>query len=227
VSAPPQFQDRYEAGRILASKLTGHSGDPSLIVLGLPRGGVPVAFEVARALGAPMDVFLVHKLGVPGYEDLAMGAIGSSGVRVLNHEAIHRLGLSGGIVEAIVQERQVELMRRETAYRQGRPCLAVDGRNVLLVDDGVETGSCLRAAIRGLRQRRPNRITVAVPVGPGDTCRQLGAEADDVVCALTPEPFCSIGAWYADFMQVSDLEIERLMGHALEFSSDFSPVSQL
>jgi putative phosphoribosyl transferase len=227
MSATCQFQDRYEAGRILASKLTGHSGDPTLIVMGLPRGGVPVACEVARALAAPMDVFLVHKLGVPGYEDLDMGAIGSSGVRVLNHEAIHRLGLSGGIVEAIVQERQVELMRREAAYRQGRPSIAVEGRNIILVDDGMETGSCLRAAIRGLRQKRPNRITVAVPVGPGDTCRQLGAEADEVICAMTPEPFCSIRAWYSEFMQVSDQEIERLMGNAQESSAHFSHVSQL
>ncbi len=219
MSASPQFQDRYEAGRFLASKLVNHAGDPLLVVLGLPRSGMPVAFEVARALKAPLDVFLVHKLGVPGYEELAMGAIGSSGVRVLNHEVIHRLGLSGGIVEAIVQQRQQELTQRETAYREGRPPVAVEGRNVILVDDGLATGACMRAAIRALRQKRPKTIIAAAPVGSSDTCRQLGAEADEVTCGMTPEPFYSIGAWYADFMQVSDEEVKRLLNEQLETAS--------
>jgi predicted phosphoribosyltransferase len=166
-----------------------------------------------------LDVFLVHKLGVPGYDELAMGAIGSSGVRVLNHEVIHRLGLSGGIVEAIVQQRQQELTQRETAYREGRPPVAVEGRNVILVDDGLATGACMRAAIRALRQKRPKTIIAAAPVGSSDTCRQLGAEADEVTCGMTPEPFYSIGAWYADFMQISDEEVKRLLNEQLETAS--------
>jgi putative phosphoribosyl transferase len=214
MSVVAQFQDRSEAGRFLASRLCHYADDPSVVVLGLPRGGIPVAYEVARALNAPLDVFLVHKLGVPGYEDLAMGAIASGGVRVLNHEVIHRLGLSGGIVEAMVQERQQELTQREALYRDGREPAVVEGRKVILVDDGIATGACMRAAIRALRHKRPQTIVVGVPVASSDTCVQLGAEADEVVCAITPEPFYSIGAWYSDFMQVSDAEVGQLLKHA-------------
>jgi putative phosphoribosyl transferase len=216
MSVTAQFQDRYEAGRVLASKLGHHAGDPSLVVLGLPHGGVPVAYEVAEALHAPLDVFLVHKLGVPGYDELAMGAIASGGVRVFNHEVIHRLGLSGSIIEAIAQERQKELQQREEAYRDGRGPTAVENRTVLVVDDGLATGASMNAAIRALRQRRPRSISVAVPTGSVDTCNQLRNEADEVVCVMTPEPFYSIGVWYSDFMPISDEEISRLLKEATE-----------
>ncbi|MDB6112215.1 MAG: putative phosphoribosyltransferase [Pedosphaera sp.] len=216
MSVTAQFQDRYEAGRLLASKLGHHAGDPSVVVLGLPHGGVPVAYEVAKALNAPLDVFLVHKLGVPGYDELAMGAIASGGVRVFNHEVIHRLGLSGSIIEAIAQERQKELQQREAVYRDGREPLAVENRTILLVDDGLATGSSMNAAIRALRQRRPKAISVAVPIGAADTCDQLRNEADEVVCVMTPEPFYSIGVWYSDFMQVPDEEISRLLRQAAD-----------
>ncbi len=214
MSVTPQFQDRREAGRFLAARLRRHEGGASVSVLGLAPGGMPVAYEVAEALNAPLDVFLVHELGVPGYEELAMGAIASGGSRVLNHEAIHRLGLSGGIVEAIVQERQQELTRMEEEYREGRGPLAVEGRTVILVDDGFGTGMRMRAAIRTLRQKAPKAIIAAAPVGSSDTCQQIGLEADEVVCGLTLEPFWSVGSWYADYMQVSDEEVKRLLRQA-------------
>jgi putative phosphoribosyl transferase len=216
MSVTAQFQDRYEAGRVLAAKLGHHAGDPSLAVLGLPHGGVPVAYEVAKALQASLDVFLIHKLGVPDYEDLAMGTIASGGVRAFNHETIHRLGLSGSIIEAIAQERQKELQQREEFYRNGREPTPLEGRTILMVDDGLATGSSMNAAVRALRQRRPKAIIVAVPVGSTDTCNQLRNEADEVVCAMTPEPFYSIGVWYSDFMPVPDEEIRRLLNRAAD-----------
>jgi putative phosphoribosyl transferase len=183
-------------------------------VLALPRGGVPVAYEIARALSAPLDVFLVHKLGVPGYDDLAMGAVASGGVRVLNDAVIRRLGLSESMITAIAQQRQEELDRRERIYRGGFEPQVIEGRTVILVDDGLATGASMRGAIQALRQMRPKAIIAAVPIGPADALRQLQAEADEAVCALTEEPFYSIGAWYSDFMQISDEEITRLLNQA-------------
>src|SRR4051794_18326645 len=184
-----RFRDRSEAGRILAAKLSAYANRPDVLILGLPRGGVPVAFEVARALDAPLDVFLVRKLGVPGYEELAMGAIATGGVVVLNDEAVRGLGIPERTIEAVAARERRELERRERAYRDGRPAPDVQGRTVILVDDGLATGSTMRAAVAALRRQGPARIVVAVPVGAAGTCADLQAEADEVVCGRTPAPF--------------------------------------
>jgi putative phosphoribosyl transferase len=209
-----QFQDRYEAGRFLASKLDHFNNDPSVLILALPRGGVPVAYEVALALNAPLDVFLVRKMGVPGYEELAMGAVASGGVRILNHEVIQRLGISERMIEAMAQEKLQELERRERIYRADREAIPIEGRRVILVDDGLATGASMRAAVQAVRKRGPKSVNVAVPIGSADTCIQLKSEAEEVVCAMTPEPFYAIGAWYSDFMQIPDDEVSRLLDHA-------------
>ncbi|EEF61155.1 phosphoribosyltransferase [Pedosphaera parvula] len=209
-----QFQDRYEAGQFLAAKLTQFNDDPSVLVLALPRGGVPVAYEVARLLNAPMDVFLVRKMGVPGYEELAMGAVASGGVRVLNDEVIQRLGISERMIEAMAQEKLQELERRELIYRGNREAIPIEGRTVILVDDGLATGASMRAAVHAVRKRGPKSVNIAVPIGSADTCIQLRNEADTVICALTPEPFYAVGAWYSDFIQIPDGEVSRLLDHA-------------
>src|SRR5262245_29108103 len=183
------FYDRREAGQRLAEKLARYAGWPDLLVLALPRGGVPVAFEVARALGAPLDVFLVRKLGVPGREELAMGAIASGGVRVLNDDVVRGLGIPDEVIDMVAAEELQELERRERAYRDGRPAPDVRGRTVILVDDGLATGSTMRAAVAALHQRGPARVVVAVPVGSPETCAEFAAVADETVCARTPEPF--------------------------------------
>ena len=208
------FRDRYDAGRFLAEKLTGFAGRPNLLVLALPRGGVPVGYEVARALDAPIDVFLVRKLGVPGQRELAMGAIATGGVRVLNHDLVRALAIAEPAIEAVAAEEQAELERRERAYRDGRPPPDVRGRTVILVDDGLATGSTMRAAARALRQQDAARIVVAVPVAPPDTCADFHDEVDDVVCALMPEPFYAVGLWYEDFSQTSDDEVHDLLARA-------------
>ena len=208
------YEDRKQAGRELAARLAAYANRPDLLVLALPRGGVPVAYEVAEALGAPLDVFLVRKLGVPGYEELGMGAIASGGVRVLNEHIVRSVGASGEAIEAVTARERRELERREAAYRDDRPPVDVEGRAVILVDDGLATGSTMRAAVAALRARRPARLVVAVPVGSADTCRDLGAEADDVVCAKTPEPFFAVGAWYGDFSQTTDEEVRELLERA-------------
>jgi putative phosphoribosyl transferase len=208
------FRDRYDAGRFLAEKLTGFAGRPDLLVLALPRGGVPVGYEVARALDAPLDVFLVRKLGVPGQRELAMGAIATGGVRVLNHDLVRALAIAEPAIEAVAAEEQSELERRERAYRDGRPPPDVRGRTVILVDDGLATGSTMRAAARALRQQDAARIVVAVPVAPPDTCAEFRDEVDDVVCALMPEPFYAVGLWYQDFSQTSDDEVHDLLARA-------------
>jgi putative phosphoribosyl transferase len=208
------FRDRYDAGRFLAEKLTGFAGRPDLLVLALPRGGVPVGYEVARALDAPLDVFLVRKLGVPGQRELAMGAIATGGVRVLNHDLVRALAIAEPAIEAVAAEEQAELERRERAYRDGRPPPDVRGRTVILVDDGLATGSTMRAAARALRQQDAARIVVAVPVAPPDTCAEFRDEVDDVVCALMPEPFYAVGLWYQDFSQTSDDEVHDLLARA-------------
>src|SRR5436309_6073471 len=208
---PRRFRDRREAGRLLATKLSAYANRPDVLVLALPRGGVPVAYEVACALGAPLDVFVVRKLGVPGYEELAMGAVATGGARVLNDQIVQRLGIPQSIIDAVAAREQQELARRERLYRGGRPPPDVRGRTVILVDDGLATGATMRAAVMALRQLRPARIVVAVPTASPETCEELKAEADDVVCAITPEPFRAVGHWYEDFSQTTDEEVRDLL----------------
>ena len=208
---PERFRNRNEAGRLLAKKLTAYANRPDVLVLALPRGGVPVAYEVARALGAPLDVFVVRKLGVPGYEELAMGAVATGGARVLNDQIVQRLGIPQSIIDAVAAREQQELARRECLYRGGRPPPDVRGRTVILADDGLATGATMRAALMALRQLRPARIVVAVPTASPETCEELKAEADDVICAITPEPFLAVGHWYEDFSQTTDEEVRDLL----------------
>jgi putative phosphoribosyl transferase len=210
------FRDRTEAGQVLADQLVRYAHRPDVVVLALPRGGVPVGYEVAQALHAPLDVFLVRKLGLPGQEELAMGAIASGGIRVLNEEVVRKLNVPEEIIDAVAAEEQQELSRREHDYRAGRPPPDVRGRTVILVDDGLATGSTMRAAVAALRQQGPARIVVAVPVGAPETCTQLRREADEVVCAETPEPFYAVGAWYEDFSQTTDEEVRDLLARAAE-----------
>jgi erythromycin esterase-like protein/predicted phosphoribosyltransferase len=208
---PERFRNRNEAGRLLAEKLTAYANRPNVLVLALPRGGLPVAYEVARALGAPLDVFVVRKLGAPGYEELAMGAVATGGVRVLNDQIVQHLGIPQYIIDAVAAREQQELARRERLYRGGRPPPDVRGRTIILVDDGLATGATMRAAIMALRQLQPARIVVAVPTASPETCEELKAEADDVVCAITPEPFLAVGHWYEDFSQTTDEEVRDLL----------------
>jgi predicted phosphoribosyltransferase len=211
---PPYFRDRNEAGRLLAEKLRMYASYPNVIVLALPRGGVPVGYEVAHALGAPLDIFLVRKLGVPGYEELAMGAVASGGVRVLNDDLVRSLRIPEYVIDAVTAWEQQELARRERVYRGDRPEPDIRGRSVILVDDGLATGSTMLAAIQALRQQQPARIVMAVPTAPPDTCQEMRAQADDVVCAITPEPFYSVGLWYEDFSQTTDEEVRELLARS-------------
>jgi len=208
---PERFRNRTDAGRQLAEKLAAYANRPDVLVLALPRGGVPVAFELARAFGAPLDVFLVRKLGVPGYEELAMGAVATGGVRVLNDEIVRGLGISEHEIDAVVARELRELSRRDRLYRGDRPPSDVAGRTVILVDDGLATGATMRAAVQALRQQQPRRIVAAVPTASPDTCQVLKAEADDVICAITPEPFFAVGHWYDDFTQTTDDEVRELL----------------
>jgi putative phosphoribosyl transferase len=214
-----RFRDRTEAGRLLAGELTKYANRPDVIVLALPRGGVPVAYEVARALNAPLDVFLVRKLGLPEREELAMGAIASGGVRVLNEEVVRVLRVPDEVIEAVAAEEGEELRRRERLYRGDRPPPKVRGRTVILVDDGLATGSTMRAAVAALRQQHPARVVVAVPVGAPDTCAEFQEEADEVICARAPDPFYAVGLWYADFSQTTDEEVHDLLRRAAEMHS--------
>jgi putative phosphoribosyl transferase len=208
------FQDRFQAGRLLASKLSYLANRPDVVVLALPRGGVPVGYEVAKALNAPLDVFVVRKLGVPGHKELAMGAIASGGVRVLNENVIRRLGIPDEVVETVAEEEERELERREREYRDGRPPIEVRGRTVILVDDGLATGSSMRVAVLALRKKNPAQIIVAVPVAAPATCAEFESEVDQVICAVTPEPFWAVGQWYTDFSQTSDEEVRDLLRRA-------------
>jgi len=208
---PGLFRDRREAGRLLAAKLTAYANRPDVIVLALPRGGVPVADEVARALGAPLDVFVVRKLGVPGSEELAMGAVATGDVRVLNDQLVNRLGIPDHLIDAVAVREGQELARRERLYRGGRPPLDVRDRTVILVDDGLATGATMHAAIAALRQLHPARIVVAVPTASPETCEEMRAEVDDVICAITPEAFQAVGRWYQDFAQTTDEEVQDLL----------------
>ena len=212
----PRYQDRAEAGQRLAEQLTVYANRPDVAVLALPRGGVPVAFEVAQVLNAPLDVFLVRKLGVPGHEELAMGAIAAGSVRVLNEEIIRLLRIPEAVIEAVAAQEQQELERRARHYRNGRPALDVQGRTVILVDDGLATGATMRAAVMALRQRQPAHIVIAVPVAARSTCDELRAKGEDLVCAATPEPFHAVGLWYEDFSQTSDAEVRDLLTWASE-----------
>jgi putative phosphoribosyl transferase len=207
----PLFADRREAGRKLATKLIAYVDCPNLLVLALPRGGVPIAYEVARALYTPLDVFLVRKLGVPWEEELAMGAIATGGVRVLNQEAT---SFPDSIIDDVVKREQKELERRERLYRGDRPAVDIQGRTIILVDDGLATGATMRAAAMALRQMKPLKIVVAVPVAPPETCEAFRSEVEDVICAITPDPFVAVGAWYEDFSQTSDEEVRQLLEQA-------------
>jgi putative phosphoribosyl transferase len=202
-----RFRDRAEAGRLLAAKLKAFAGRTDVLVLALPRGGVPVAFEVARALHAPLDVFVVRKLGVPGHEELAMGAIASGGICVVNSDVVRSLGIPESIINAVAEEEGRELHRRERLYRDDAQALEMSGRTVILIDDGLATGSTMCAAVVALRRLKPARVVVAVPVAAAETCAEFRGIADEVVCTLTPAYFCAVGRWYEDFSQTSDEEV--------------------
>jgi predicted phosphoribosyltransferase len=199
---------------VLADRLSQFADKGNVVVLALPRGGVPVAYEVARALAAPLDVFVVRKLGLPGHPELAMGAIAGGGVRVLNEDVLESVPVSHAAIDAVTRTEQLELQRRERAYRDGRPPVPIEGRVVILVDDGLATGSTMRAAVLAIRRLHPARVVVAVPVGAWQTCQALGEVADEVVCPFTPEPFTAVGLWYADFSQTTDEEVRQLLAPA-------------
>jgi predicted phosphoribosyltransferase len=208
------FRDRSDAGCALAARLTDYAGRPDVLVLALPRGGVPVAYQVARELGAPLDVFLVRKLGVPGREELAMGAIASGGVRVLNPDVVGVLAIAPEMIDAAAEAEELELLRREREYRDDRPPPDVRARTVILVDDGLATGASMTAAVMALKQLEPAKIVVAVPVAAAETCELLRRRVDEVVCVATPEPFRAVGVWYEDFSQTTDGEVRRLLAAA-------------
>ena len=210
------FPNRAEAGRLLAEKLEKYVGRYDVIVLGLPRGGVPVAFEVAQRLGAPLDVFIVRKLGMPGFEELAAGTIASGGVRVLNEDVIRALPNAEEAIESVTARETAELERREQKYRDGRPAPELRDRIVILVDDGLATGATMRAAVKALRQSAAAKIVAAVPVGPPDTCHELEEQADETICLSMPEFFQAVGQYYEDFSQISDEDVRELLGRAAE-----------
>ena len=211
-----RFRDRSEAGRLLARELERYAGRDDVVVLALPRGGVPVGYEVAKALGAPLDVFVVRKLGVPGHRELAMGALASGGALVLDEGLIRSLRIGKAEIEQTLAAELRELERRERAYRDGRELPELAGKTAILVDDGLATGSTMRAAARAVRKHRPTRIVVAVPVAAAETCDEFRAEVDEIVCAVTPRPFHAVGLWYDDFSQTSDEEVRELLAQAAE-----------
>jgi len=217
------FKDRTDAGRYLAGKLKEYAGQKDVMVLALPRGGVPVAFEVATALDLLMDIFLVRKLGVPGQEELAMGAIASGGVRVLNEEIIRDLGIPDYAIAAVAAQEQRELERREKLYRRDMGSLDVKGKSVILIDDGLATGASMRAAALALRQLKAKEVIVAVPVAASDTCEAFRSEVDRIVCAKTPEPFYGVGFWYQDFSQTTDQKVIELLEKATHEKSSAHP----
>lgn len=212
------YQDRRDGGQKLADDLSHYAGRSDVIVLGLPRGGVPVAYEVAHTLGVPLDVFLVRKLGVPGHEELAMGAIASGDVRVLNGDVVRKLNVSDETIDALADEERKELRRREQTYRGDRSLPDLSGRTVILVDDGLATGATMRAAVAGVRAHEPAEIVVAVPTAAPETCADLQNEddVDTIICAETPQPFFGVGAWYRDFSQTTDDEVRDLLEKAHE-----------
>jgi putative phosphoribosyl transferase len=206
------YRNRTEAGEVLARELCDYANRPDVLVLALPRGGVPVAYEVARTLHAPLDVFLVRKLGVPGHEELAMGAVATGGVRVLNEQVVHHFRIPASVIDSVAAWEMEELERRERLYRGERPPPTVRGKTVILVDDGLATGSTMLAAAKAVRQQEPARIVVAAPIAAPETCDFLRAEVDEVVCPVTPEPFHAVGLWYEDFSQTTDEEVRELLG---------------
>jgi predicted phosphoribosyltransferase len=214
------FRDRRDAGSQLAQRLEHFIGVPDVLVLGLPRGGVPVAYEVAMRLGAPLDVLVVRKLGVPGHSELAMGAIASGGIQVVDQRVINMLGIPREAFEAVAERERGELERREQTFRAGRPPLDVAGRTVILVDDGLATGASMAAAIDAIRTREPEHLIAAVPVAPPETCEVLGSRADEMICLYTPEELYAVGLWYADFSQTSDAEVRELLEVSHAASSD-------
>jgi len=210
------FPNRIEAGRLLAEKLEKYADRSDVIVLGLPRGGVPVANEVAERLRVPLDVFIVRKLGVPGFEELAAGAIASGGVRVLNEDVVRAIPHADQAIEAVTARESAELERREETYREGRPAPELRDRIVILVDDGLATGATMRAAVKALRQQAAAKIVVAVPVGPPDTCHEIEEQADETICLSTPEFFQAVGQYYEDFSQTTDEDVRELLGRAAQ-----------
>jgi putative phosphoribosyl transferase len=208
------FKDRRDAGKQLAQELSAYAGRSDVIVLALPRGGVPVAYEVARALNAPLDIFIVRKLGLPGHEELAIGAIASGGIQVLNEDIVRALNIPQAMIDAVAKRELQELERRERAYRGNRPPPDVHGHTVILVDDGLATGASMRAAVAALRAQNPARIVVAVPTAAPETCEAFESEVDEIVCAMTPEPFYGVGRWYEDFSQTTDEEVRALLEEA-------------
>lgn len=221
-----QFEDRAEAGQVLAAALQAYRGRKDVIVLALPRGGVPVGYEVARSLGAPLDIFVVRKLGVPGYAELAMGAIASGGIRVLNEDVVAALGPKAQeAIELVANAELAELHSREKRYRGERPPPDLRGRCVIIVDDGLATGATMRAAVRAIRQRKPSAIVVAVPVASESSCLEMREEADVVICAMTPDPFYGVGQFYGHFPQTSDDEVRELLQRAAETTPRDNPRS--
>src|SRR5688500_13823282 len=210
----PRFHDRPDAGRALAADLAPYAGRPDLVVLALPRGGVPVAYEVACALGAPLDVFLVRKLGLPGHEEFAMGAIASGGIRLINEDVVREFGVTDAEIAAVSAAEEQELERRERQYRRDRPTPRIAGRTIILVDDGLATGSTLHAAVLALRQENPAHILIAVPVAAAVTCDEFRNLVDDIVCAETPSSFHAVGLWYEDFSQTTDEEVQELLNRS-------------
>ena len=211
----PKFADRRSAGHVLAGHLGHYANRPDVIVLALPRGGVPVAFEVAQTLRVPLDVFIVRKLGVPGHEELAMGAIASGGVRVLNPSVVEQLNIPKDIIDAVAGQELAELYRREQLYREHRPPLQLSGRTVILIDDGLATGATMRAAVAAVQHHDAARIVVAVPVASVETCDEFAKEVDEIVCPLKPADFHAVGQWYENFAQTTDTEVRQLLAEAL------------
>jgi predicted phosphoribosyltransferase len=210
-----QYENRAEAGRSLAAELTEYAGRSDVVVLALPRGGLPVASEIASALHAPLDVFVVRKLGVPSHEELAMGAIATGGVRVMNTYVVRELQLSDEVIESVAAREQKELERRERLYRGDRPFVDLSGKIVIVVDDGLATGATMRAAVAAIRHMKPGRIVIAVPVGSIEVAEEMRSIADEVICPYTPEPFRAVGLWYRDFSQASDKELQAMLDRSL------------
>jgi putative phosphoribosyl transferase len=210
------FRDRRDAGRKLAEKLTAYSNRPDVIVLALPRGGVPVAYEVALALNTPLDIFIVRKLGLPGHEEFAIGAIASGGIRVLNNRIVQKLEIPQEVIEGLIRQELQELKRQEHAYRGNRPVLEVRNHVVILVDDGLATGASMRAAVAGLYAQNARRIIIAVPTAAPEVCEAFESIVDEIICATTPEPFYGVGMWYEDFSQTTDEEVQKFLQQTAE-----------
>ncbi|HWI16535.1 MAG TPA: phosphoribosyltransferase [Vicinamibacterales bacterium] len=208
------FRDRVEAGQQLAERLLSYRNRADVVVLALPRGGVPVAYQISQALNVPLDVFVVRKLGVPGHEELAMGAIATGGIRVVNEDVVIPFGIPSTVVDSVACSEQIELERREQLYRGTRAAIGLANKTVILVDDGLATGSTMRAAVIAARQQHPARVIVAVPVGAPSTCAALARDADEAICVRMPDPFVAVGLWYRDFAPTSDHEVRELLGNA-------------